>query len=123
MDRGEQGRTAENESIKEMTQKRGRSPTAALRSPMASAVANHSFAGYSELGRSRSPSKRRDLQDSGLALLKKTSALVKNPPAVSSYKPMAGDTATRAALSYQQEESREQNEDSMVSSEPSRPKS
>ena len=79
----------------------------ALRSPLASVAVNQSLAGYSELGRSKSPTKRRDLHDSGLALLKKTGALVKNPPAVSSYKPLANELGARQAQSYQRDESRE----------------
>jgi hypothetical protein len=47
---------------------------------------NYSMAVNSEQERTKSASKRRDLQNSGLALLKKTSALIKNPPAISSYK-------------------------------------
>jgi hypothetical protein len=39
-----------------------------------------------EYSRTRSAYKRIELQNSGLALLKKTSALIKNPPIVSSYK-------------------------------------
>lgn len=106
-----------------MTQQRGRSPIAALRSPNASAAINQSLATYSEVGRSKSPSKYRGLQDSGLALLKKTGALVKNPPAVSSYKPLIEGTGPRQATSQHRGGALEENEESMISSEPSRPKS
>lgn len=56
-------------------------------------------------------SRHRDLQHSGLALLKKTSALLKNPPAVSNYKALNFDQEADAELArpYDSQKSQESN--------------